>query len=827
MPRPAPRPRPAATPASGAGAAPPAGEPALQLGRATAIYLGLAILYFLPAFMPGRQVYGTDYLAGGYPFYSFISSRLAEGALPTWVPYVFGGLPLSANPGSTYYPIHMLFDLLLPIDRVLAGVFVFQFWVAGVGMYLLCRELGCRGWVGFLTGLAFQFTGVTASWVYAGHDGRIIVVTWAPMVLYLLHRGIRTGRVAPFAGVAAALGMEFLSFQIQNSYYVLLTSLIWAVFCLVHLGVVRQPARLARTVALGLGAVALAFALAAIDFVPFLSYVPQSPRAGPGGRGYEFSTSYSMPPAGIIGMAVPEHVGSSVADPETGTPMFPSYRVEGGFRLHTEYVGAVVLVLLAAGAMVARRRYWWFFGGLSLFALTMALGGNTPLYRLYYAVLPGLKQFRAPDLIYFVIALSLCVMAGLTLERLAELREGARDRRATQPPDAALGRLLWAVVGVAGVALLGAMAAGAGSDPEGGARAAGWVRFAFFAAAAGGVLVAWSREWLKTTAAVWILAAITVADLWIIDRKFFHTYPAAEVAFAPDDVVDFLRAQPGPARVWTFPVPQQYRSGGPYGGDYPMVFKIEQLGGEHPNPLKRYTEYLGAGEQSMIDWHNLLASARVAQTPQGEAIVLGPNAFLDAAGVRYLVSMAPFNDPALRLVHQGSALIYENTRALPRAYLAPAVTRVAPERTLAAMGEGWDPRQTAFLADTATVTLPAGPLQGDARVVRHEPDRVEVRARASRTALLVLADNYYPGWRATVDGREATVYLANHTFRGVVVPAGEHTVVFTFEPGDLRTGLFVSLSVAALLAAFGAYLLVAARRRRPPAEAAVSTEAAD
>jgi hypothetical protein len=802
------------------------GDPELRFRWVVAIYLALSVVYFIPAFMPGRQVFGTDFLAGGFPFYSFISSRLAAGELPKWVPYVFGGLPMSANPGSTYYPVHMILDLLLPVDRVLASIFVFQFWVAGVGTYLLARELGCRRWVAFVTGLAFQFTGVVASWVYAGHDGRIIVATWAPMVWFLFHRGIRTGRVAPFAGVAAVLGMEFLSFQIQNSYYVLLSSAIWAVFCLVHLGVARRPAALARTVALGLGAVALAFALAAVDFVPFLSYVPQSPRAGPGGRGYEFSTSYSMPPVGIVAMAVPEHVGASVQDPETGQPVFPAYRVEGGFKLHTEYVGALVLVLLAVGVVVSRRRaYWWFFAGLSGFALTMALGGNTPLYRLYYAVLPGLKQFRAPDLIYFVIALSLVTMAGLTLERLAELRANARDRRGALTPDGVLlQRALWAGLAVAAVSLLGAVAAAGGGAPEGGARAAGWVRFALFAGVTGGLLTAWSREWLKPAALVWLLAGVTVIDLWIIDKRFFHTYPSAEVAFAPDDVVDFLRAQPGPARVWTFPVPQQYHSAGPYGGDYPMVFGIEQVGGEHPNPLKRFTEYVGAGQQSMIDWHNLLTEAGVVETPAGQAVGFrGVAGFLDAANVRYLVSMAPLSDPALREVHRGTAVIYENTRALPRAYLVPSVARVAPEGVLAAMQKGWDPRQTAYVADTAKVALPQGPLQGDARVTRHTPDRVEVRVRASRPALLVLADNYYPGWRARVDGRETPVYQANHTFRGVVVPAGEHTVAFTFEPGDLLKGLYISLAVAALLAGFGVYVLLGwLRRRREPASTSTS-----
>ena len=800
-------------------AGPQGRELPIGLGAAALVYFALALLYFLPAFFPGNHLFGTDYLAGGYPFYNFIHDRLRDGDLPKWVPYIFGGLPLSANPGSTYYPVHLLLSYLLPVDRLLAGVFVVQFFVAGCGMYLLARELGCRAWVSFLAGLAFQFTGITLSWVYAGHDGRIIVVTWFPTLLFLLHRGVRTGRVAPFAGVAAVLGSTLLSFQIQNNYYALLAGGIWAVFCLVHLRLHKRPAVLAKTVALGVGAIALGFAMAAVDLLPFVDYVPLSPRAGPEGRGYEYSTSYSMPIAGVSAMAVPEHLGASVGDPETGEALFPEYRVEGGFKLHTEYVGALVLVLLAAGIAVPRRRaYWWFFGGLAAFALTMAWGGNTPLYRLYYAVLPGLKQFRAPDLIYFVVATSVIAMAALTLEELARLRDEARGRRVgTGPEEALLGRVLWAGVAVAGVAFLGAAVAGA--DPMGGGRAAGWARFALFAAIVAGFLGMWARGRVSSAVVAAALALVTVADLWIIGKRFFHTVEPAEVTFAADDVIDFLRAQPGPHRVWTFPAPQQYRSGGAYGSDYPMIFGIDQVGGEHPNPLKRYTEYVGAGERSYIEWGNLIRQIGVVETPQGQAIGFqGAPGFLDAANVRYIVAMAPLADPAFREVHRGSALIYENTRALPRAYLVPSVRPVAEEGTIAAMQSGWDPRQTAFVLDTARIRLPQGQLQGGAQVTEYTPDRITVRTRANRDAFLVLADNYYPGWEARIDGREAAVYRANHTFRGVVVPAGEHTVVFEFVPRDLFTGLYVSIAVAALLALVGLAALLGHLRRRKAGE---------
>src|SRR5690606_3201908 len=72
----------------------PAKGPFIGFAAALAVYFGLSVVYFLPAFLPGQHIYGSDYLAGGYFFHEFISSRFAGGTLPKWVPHVYGGLPL-------------------------------------------------------------------------------------------------------------------------------------------------------------------------------------------------------------------------------------------------------------------------------------------------------------------------------------------------------------------------------------------------------------------------------------------------------------------------------------------------------------------------------------------------------------------------------------------------------------------------------------------------------------------------------------------------------------------------------------------------------------
>jgi hypothetical protein len=318
-----------------------------------------------------------------------------------------------------------------------------------------------------------------------------------------------------------------------------------------------------------------------------------------------------------------------------------------------------------------------------------------------------------------------------------------------------------------------------------------------------------------------LLTLIGAVDLGSVDRRFFHTVGPPDEMFAPDDVVTFLQSQPRPSRVWALPIPGLSTWGGmgAYGGDYPMLYGIEQVGGEHPNPLQRWDEYVGEGTQTYIDWHNLFIDPSiVGDTIDGQAVAFSTApGFLDAANVRFVVSPAPLANPELREVYRGSALVYENATALPRAYLVPGTREVIRDSTIGAMrAPGWDPRQMAIVEPNSDIDLPSTPLTGSAEISEYQPDRVVVATRANRPALLVLADNMYKGWEATIDGEAAPIHLTNHTFRGVVVPAGDHRVEFVFSPGDLYMGLYIYIASFVGLAMYGGFLLVRARRSRDP-----------
>jgi len=106
----------------------------------------------------------------------------------------------------------------------------------------------------------------------------------------------------------------------------------------------------------------------------------------------------------------------------------------------------------------------------------------------------------------------------------------------------------------------------------------------------------------------------------------------------------------------------------------------------------------------------------------------------------------------------------------------------------------------------------------DALLTRYEPERVDIRARLCAPGLLVLLDAWYPGWVALVDGTVAPILRVNYYFRGVMLPAGEHTVQYVYQPRSLAWGAGVTAVSGIILLGF--IVVVWLRARGPTARQA-------
>lgn len=145
--------------------------------------------------------------------------------------------------------------------------------------------------------------------------------------------------------------------------------------------------------------------------------------------------------------------------------------------------------------------------------------------------------------------------------------------------------------------------------------------------------------------------------------------------------------------------------------------------------------------------------------------------------------------------------VFENTRVLPRAWLASGELVATEQNEIEIIrsgktpaGESWNPLQTALVESPTGIQFgKTGESPGHAEMTTLDPNKVEVKTEASGPALLVLSANHYPGWRAYVDGRSADIVRVNYNLRGVAVPAGNHLVTFVYWPKSVLVGLVISL----------------------------------
>jgi hypothetical protein len=175
--------------------------------------------------------------------------------------------------------------------------------------------------------------------------------------------------------------------------------------------------------------------------------------------------------------------------------------------------------------------------------------------------------------------------------------------------------------------------------------------------------------------------------------------------------------------------------------------------------------------------------------------------------------LLPSDRGRFRLVHSGDVKIYENLDVLPRAYLVHEVIGVDDGAdALAALQSGRvDPEVRAVVEGLASFSTAPAPSDW-ATILSYEPERVEVFTNTDANALLVLSDTAFPGWQATVDGVPAPIYVTNYLSRGVVVPPGEHTVVFAYQPASWRRGLWISGSGVVIALGLGLWAWRYSRR---------------
>jgi hypothetical protein len=723
-------------------------------------FAALSLLFFwrLWALNPAdRMTIGQpagDFLRQFYPYRVFVARAWATLQAPLWNPHQYGGTPAWADPQlAVLYPWRWLQAPLAWGGRVLPLWAVHLEAVAHVALggwftFLLVRRLGGSPAAAALGGTAFAFGGYLTG--YPLEQLAIVdTAVWIPATLWALTAAtdaVASGdrrsarRWAVGAGVLTALAV--LAGHPQTALYAFYAGAAWLAWRAWLL-------RAARRGILGVAGVwlALAVGLSAAQWWPSASFLARS------ARHFDFvALAAGFAWRDVLQVVAPlaEAVGQGSAPPWQWSPL---------------YVGIVPLVLALWGLARAPAARPWL--ALAALAWLTALGGHGPLYPLLFRLAPGFALFRDQERIAVLVSLGLAVAAGLALDVL-------RADPTHSAPRAARAALVLA-------GGTGAAAALAVAGPADGLLApfSGTLAFsALIAGLAAVALWAWGSSGLTTRQACLVLVALTLFDLFSVNRN--RALAPGGNPFVPDPLTQALAPHARDGRVSS-------EGGLPGGPNAASVFGLFDTVGDSPLQLAA-TDALIHDAPELVWWRLL--------------------------GVRYVITgrTFPAAAPVTELVRTGDRALYEVKLPVPPAWVPARVTtaswpwRPAPD---------FDPLAQAVVPNEAGVPDLATGVGGTATLTGLAIDRVAVSATLPGPGLVVASVPYDAGWQAVArspGGAEVrpAVVPAYGALLGVSLPAGAWAVEWTYRPKGVLFGL--ALSLFAVLVGAGMWLWPSVRR---------------
>ncbi len=773
-------------PAPATPAGPPPYEPSRPTLIATAAFTLWPVLLSLPMFA-GMWLASqwSDQYTAGLPFHAWSAEWVKRtGHLPLWNPEIFGGMPfVAAGSGDVFYPTWLL-RFVVPVTTAGNLSFFLHYILAGLFTYLLLRRLAV-GWTGsVIGGLAYELSGLLASYPSPGHDGKLFASAMLPLMLLALVLALRDRRWEGYPMVGVATALTLLG-HFQLAYYSLIAAGLFALYLTFEAAGDSGAGERVLRLGLALVAVLIGFGIAAIQILPFFEYIPFSPRAQ-GYHGFEGSTSFAIPWNHVPEFFLKNFVGRS----------WDTYWGSNALKFHSEYLGLPVVVLAALGVAVPeRRRQVLWLGGIGLLFLLISLGAGTPFYKVWWALMPLVKKTRAPGMAFYVVALVTAMFAGLGVERALK---GAGRRVMT------LALIVGGIVALLGVTgVFGHIAEALAAEKAAAARADaaailwGAVTSGLALAAVAAVL---GPAQGRLTPRLGALALILIAgtDLWLNARQFWsYTKP-----YGRDPVIDRVAATPLPYRVVQPP-----GSGAAYPGSILMAFDIPELFGYHGNELRYYDELWGGKNE----WRNLgvlplwdLWAVRYAVLPAGAQTLESIPGFR-----RVLDSVTTFDGTRVNL--------FERTAPAPYARVVAGAIKTDSATIIPTLV---DPRMdfsriVLFTNDQPVTPEPLKqmppPSPSRAAVTAWQPGRMTVTLDPAppQPSYLLIAENWYPDWQASADGRPAQVLRGDYSLITVALPAGAKIVELAFRSKLYETGRTLSLGcLAALLVALLAAIIL-------------------
>ena len=772
---------------------------------AVALFAIIAIAFFYPV-LQGKAIWQSDIVQYTGMAKERNDYRLSDNKESYWTNSAFGGMPtyqLGAN-----YP----YDFIKQVDRTLRFLprpadYLFLYFI---GFYLLLSVLKVDTRNAFLGAIAFGLSTYLIIILGVGHNAKAHSIAYfAPVlagILLVFQRKYLVGGIL----TAFALALQLCANHFQMTYYLLLLVLLLGAGHLFQAIKQKQLKNFLKAMGVLIGAAFIAVLSNATLLLATREYAAWSTRSKStlttatttieaSGLSKDYITEYSYGITESLNLIVPRLFGGSnheALGEKSNTYQYlasqgyggaqalnfanslPTYWGDQPIVAAPAYIGIVVFFFFVLALFVVRNKLkWWLIAG-TLMALLLSWGKNFNLLTDFMIdYFPLYNKFRAVSSIQVLLELCVPVLAVLGLYQFIKMPAEERKKP--------LLNTIYVVLGILVLLLLGKGVLSFTSPND--ARYAQYYGNELIA------MIVKDRESIYTsdvlrallltllTAAALALYHFKKLNLWavqviILALLFFDLGGVAKRYVNKDSFVEGHQLanpfQPTPADEYILRDKSYYRVYEPEVGlnGARTSFFHHSIGGYHaakPRKLQELFDYqFKEGNMKVLNWLN----------------------------VKYVIVHNEKNQVTPIL----------NDEALGNAWFVNQVIRKANDDEVMSELRNFDPATEVVVNNKEVKAV--FPLQYSAdstatiQLKSYAPDALVYESNNAHDGFAVFSEMYYPhGWQATIDGKPAKFYPVDYLLRGMPIPAGKHTIKFSFEPEVVTTGSYLSLAGSSLL----------------------------
>ncbi len=744
------------------------------------IFTAITLILFGKFIFTNGVLFSSDQLESGIFFRKFYSEFVKEfWEIPLWDRYISCGLPfVDATHGDTFYPAALL-QFFIPLHKALGLKLVLHVFLSGAFMFVFLKNYGLKKLSAFAGSVAYMTAPMIVTLVYPGHDAKMYVAALLPLGMNFLYKGIESKGKLNFLYFGAVVGFMILSSHLQTTYFAL-----WFYFLYMFYRIVieyfesRKLSGSAYKFGLFWAGIVLALFIGAVQLIPPYMYTKEfSIRGTEAKTSFEHAVSWGMHPEEAMSLVVPEFCGenriSHVQTYEEQKKVVEdggnSYWGRNAFKLNSEYSGVIILVLTILAIFFYRGRFRKdivFFSSFGMFSVLYSLVDHTPLFRLAYTLIPGVKMFRGQGMILFILSFVLSAVSAVLIDHIIQVKEEGKAEKYLKPL-----LITAAVVFAAGIIKSFALPAvmdvyksvfepARMPSPEYmSVIRSGIVISTFLITASLSAIYLYLKNSYNSLAFIVVISALFFIDTYRVNNKFIQTVSkdGLGIKFTDIELTQQLReleSQEGYFRVYDLNM---------FGPNQLPIHRVTTLTGFHDNELKWFRKFRGVNNEGVNTDENLTGNLNEYYN----------NNFLNLAGVRFLMYQPK----------DAKGEVIPNTNYLPRAFVVSGYEVITDEdKIVDRLKSDFNPAASVILEKEPQLNFTHdSTAKGEVISYKYTGNEIGLEVKMNSNGLVVMTDNYFPYWHAyDQNGKELEIYKADLTFRAIELEKGDHKIVFKY-----------------------------------------------